>query len=63
MKQPEGYVSKGGLGLRCKLKKSLYGLKQALRQWCKKFGGFMLEIGFVRCNADHYSYFKKFDSS
>jgi hypothetical protein len=31
MKQPEGYVVKGKKELVCKMKKSLYGLKQSLR--------------------------------
>ena len=44
-------------------KKSLYGLKQALRQWYKKFDGFMYSNGFLRCQPDHCCYVKKFDNS
>eukprot|EP00253_Pinus_taeda_P018371 PITA_18371 len=37
MKQPEGFPSTDGEQLVCKLKKSLYSLKQAYHQWYLKF--------------------------
>ncbi|KAK9133630.1 hypothetical protein Scep_013158 [Stephania cephalantha] len=63
MQQPQGYVEAGKEHLVCKLHKSLYGLKQAPRQWYLKFDKFMLTIGYMRCHADHFCYFKKFDNS
>ena len=56
MKQPEGYVVKGKKELVCKLKKSLYGLKQSPRMWYKKFDTYMPGLGFTRSKEDHCVY-------
>ncbi|KAJ9561136.1 LOW QUALITY PROTEIN: hypothetical protein OSB04_006296 [Centaurea solstitialis] len=37
----------------CRLRKSLYGLKQAYRTWYQKFTVSLLEIGYAQSNADH----------
>jgi hypothetical protein len=37
----------GGENLVCKLKKSLYGLKQSPREWYKKIDKDVLEKGFL----------------
>jgi hypothetical protein len=58
MKQPEGYDVKGKKELVCKLKKSMYGLKQSPRMWYKKFDTYMLGLGFTRSKEDHCVYFK-----
>ena len=52
MQQPECYVEPGKEGLVCRLKKSLYGLKQSPRCWNNFFKEFMLSLGFVQSVAD-----------
>ena len=37
--------------------KKVYGLKQSLRQWYKKFDNFVTRIGFVRSKYDNWFYF------
>ena len=58
MKQPEGFAVKGKKELVCKLKKSLYGLKQSPRMWYQKFDTFIWGLRFTRSKADHCVYFK-----
>jgi hypothetical protein len=50
---------KGKKELVCKLKKSLYGLKQSPRMWYQKFDTYILGLGFVRSRADHCVYSKQ----
>ena len=46
MDQPEGFIVIGKENYVCKLKKSLYDLKQSPRQLYKMFDSFMLLHGF-----------------
>ena len=57
MKLPEGYEDRLGDSIPsnavCKLNKSIYGLKQASRQWFKKFSNALLVLGFTKAHGDH----------
>ena len=55
MRQLEGFEI-GGPDYVCKLKKSLYGLKQAGRVWNKKLHSVLLSMGFERTQSDHGLY-------
>ena len=56
MVQPDGFQVKGYAYKICKLKRSLYGLKQSSRQWYLKFHQAILEIGFEVSALDHCVY-------
>src|SRR5262249_42494720 len=52
LKPPKGYV-KAKDGEVCRLVKSLYGLKQAGRQWNKEITSSLCSIGFIQSEANH----------
>ena len=52
MLQPDGYIKPGEEHLVCKLKKSLYGLKQSSRSWNRALSEYLESIGFVQSDAD-----------
>ncbi|KAJ4703438.1 Retrovirus-related Pol polyprotein from transposon TNT 1-94 [Melia azedarach] len=59
MTQPDGFQVPGKEDYVCKLKKSLYGLKQSPRQWYKRFDSYMIEIGYTRSPYDCCVYYNK----
>ena len=61
MLQPEGFAETGKENLVCRLNKSLYGLKQALRCWYMRFDSFIISLGYNRLSSDHCTYYKRFE--
>ncbi|KAB2604291.1 retrotransposon protein [Pyrus ussuriensis x Pyrus communis] len=58
MQQAPGFVERGKEAMVCKLNKSIYGLKQASRQWNKKFDQVMAASGFQENKMDECIYLK-----
>ena len=59
MAQPKGFVMLGSEKLGCRLKKSIYGLKQASRQWYLKFDSTIKKFGFKK-NIENNCVYSKF---
>nr|CAN63185.1 hypothetical protein VITISV_000411 [Vitis vinifera] len=53
MEQPPGFVAQGESGLVCRLRSSLYGLKQSPRAWFGRFSSVVQEFGMFRSTSDH----------
>ncbi|TQE12286.1 hypothetical protein C1H46_001939 [Malus baccata] len=58
MKQPTGFVERGKENMVCQLNKSIYGLKQASRQWYLKFDQIVSSQGFEENKLDDCIYLK-----
>ena len=56
MQQPQGFSTNPSL--MCRLKKSLYVLKQPPSTWYAKIDSFLLSLNFVRCKSDRNVYLK-----
>ena len=53
MKQPPGLVAQKESGLVCRLRRSLYGLKQSPRAWFNRFSYVVQELGMCHSTANH----------
>ncbi|GKB46169.1 retrotransposon protein, putative, ty1-copia subclass [Tanacetum coccineum] len=58
MTQPKGFVNPIYPNHVCKLKRSIYGLKQASRQWNKRFDDEIKKFGFTQNRDEPYVYQK-----
>jgi hypothetical protein len=58
MAQPEGFAIEGKEHMWCRLKTSMYGLKQASRQWHLKFEEIVKKFGFVENQVNNCIYVK-----
>ena len=58
MSLPPGFEGSFGAGKVCKLKKSLYGLKQSPRAWFERFGKVLKLFGYTQSQADHTMFYK-----
>jgi hypothetical protein len=57
--QPKGFIVKGKERMGCRLKKSIYGLKQASIQWYLKFDRTIRKFGFKE-NVENNCIYTKF---
>ena len=58
MSQPEGFKANGKDNMVCRLKRSIYGLKQASHQWYLKFDKIVTSFGFIENKFDQCVYMK-----
>ncbi|KAL2237853.1 UNVERIFIED_CONTAM: Retrovirus-related Pol polyprotein from transposon TNT 1-94 [Sesamum indicum] len=58
MEQPEGFLATGKETMVCKLRKSIYGLQQASRQWYLKFNNTITSYRFIENIVDRCIYMK-----
>eukprot|EP00253_Pinus_taeda_P015873 PITA_15873 len=61
IEQPLGYEKKGQKHKVCRLKKALYGLKKAAREWYNRIDSYLLENGFDKCEGEPTLDIKKID--
>jgi len=60
MKQPPNYPAPNSKGQVCRLKKTLYGLKQSGRRWYQRLIKILVKfLGFSRCEVDQAVFYKR----
>lgn len=58
MSLPPGFEERLDKNKVCKLKKSLYRLKQSPRAWFERFGNTIKSYGYCQSQADHTMFYK-----
>jgi hypothetical protein len=51
--QPTGFVDPAHPDLVCRLRKSLYGLKQTPQAWYSRFATYLTTLGFIEAKSDN----------
>lgn len=59
MEQPPGFVAQGESDKVCRLRKSLYGLKQSPRAWFGKFSQALVCFGMKKSTSDHSVFYRR----
>ncbi|CAH9073771.1 unnamed protein product [Cuscuta epithymum] len=59
IEQPPGFVAQGEYGKVCRLRKSLYGLKQSPRAWFGKFSQSIERFGMIKGQSDHSVFYRR----
>jgi Reverse transcriptase (RNA-dependent DNA polymerase) len=59
MELPPGFDNEQVAGKVCRLKRSLYGLKQSPRAWFDRFSKTMIKEGYLQSNADHTMFIRR----
>ena len=59
VEQPPDYETRNRRDWVLRLLKSLYGLKQAAKNWYQALYKALMELGFTRCEADHGVFYKE----
>ena len=62
MEQPPRFVAQGEIGKVCRLRKSLYGLKQSPRVWFYKFSQAVEKFGMQKSKSDHSIFYRNSSS-
>ena len=58
VEQPLGFKVQDRDTYLCRLKRALYGLKEAPRSWYERIDSYLMKLGFTRSNVDPNLHFK-----